>query len=72
LKEGNSHKRTIGTKNSGGNQGMNVRIPVEKISRCSNRENAGRLVLFGNGNFEVLANRFPGAAAQLAQQIAMK
>jgi len=42
LKEGNGHKGTIGTKNSGGNQGMDMGIPIEKISRCSNREDAAK------------------------------
>ena len=67
LKKRNRHKGTIGTKNSGGNQGMDVRIPVEKIPRCSNREDAGRQEFFGNRNFQVLANRLPCAAAQFCQ-----
>ena len=39
-----------------------MRIPVEKISRCSNREDAGGLEFFADRNFQVLADRLPGAA----------
>ena len=63
LEESNRDKGAIGTKDSGSNQGMDVRIPVQKISCCGDREDAGRNEFLGKRNFQVLADCHPCAAA---------
>jgi len=66
-KQRSGDKGSVSMKSSGGNQCMNMGIPVEKISCCSNRKDARRQSSFRSADFEILADRLPGAATQFRQ-----